>query len=372
MTGEEIAIRTLNLEKVSEPCIITPWCMKREFFSNLTGEQNIYKTPVDTVISAFIKIGANLCPQLIMPSPLTEHLAVDPVELYDIFINAITKPKPKPAIKINSPEDVKNYIETLPDKKTIEINYDMDRVAEKYAKRIILLKEKVKTHILFISGFGQSNFMGPLSSWGYENYLAALALYPEHLKMYYEYTAEQGRLYNIAIVNAIKKHNLAPFVYGGQDICFNEGPMCSPDVLDKIYFPALKHAVEPLHTAGIKIIWHCDGDVRKIVNQLITEIGVSGFQGFQEDTGCTLEYISKLKTRNSKKPIIWGSVSVTTTLPFGTIQDVKSEVERCFKTASPGGGFALASTSSILPETPYENIVAMYKHATEFGKAFLS
>jgi hypothetical protein len=47
-------------------------------------------------------------------------------------------------------------------------------------------------------------------------------------------------------------------------------------------------------------------------------------------------------------------------------------VERCFRVAAPGGGFALASTSSILPETPLANIRALYEHGLRFGRDFLS
>jgi hypothetical protein len=65
-------------------------------------------------------------------------------------------------------------------------------------------------------------------------------------------------------------------------------------------------------------------------------------------------------------------VSVTTTLPFGSTDDVKRDVERCFRLAAPGGGFGLASTSSILPETPDENILALYQYGKEFGGEFLS
>jgi len=46
-------------------------------------------------------------------------------------------------------------------------------------------------------------------------------------------------------------------------------------------------------------------------------------------------------------------------------------VERCFKVAAPGGGFGLASTSSILPETPLENIITMFQYGQDFGREFL-
>lgn len=366
--GEEIAYRTLSREKVKEPCMLASWCMKREFFQGLAHIEDIYQDAPPTVIKAFIRAGANLCPQFIMPHPTMEHRAYSPFSVKEIIReNKAVDRTPE----YKTPEDVRDFIETLPDPDTLQKDFNIEKSAEAYARHILILRKMARGEILFITDFGQADFMGGYTEFGYNNYLLALALYPEHLKRYYAYTGEQARLQNMAIVRAVEKYKLAPFVYGGQDICYNDGPICSVETLDKLYFPHLAYAVEPLHEAGIKIIWHCDGDVRSIVDRLINQVRVSGFQGFQKETGCTLEHMASLRVKEDKKPILWGSISVTTTLPFGTVEEVKKDVERCFRVAAPGGGFALASTSSILPETPYENVIALYEHGLQFGREFL-
>lgn len=373
-TGEEIAWRTLQKENVEEPCIITAWCMKRSFFQELTHRENIYtKEAPDLVIEAFIRAGANLCPQFIMPSPVAdrEHMAYDPFEAGKPGNRKAGEPEDRKAGNPNSPEDVRDLIDAMPDPDTLERDFDVEATAEAYAGHIMNLRDMARGEMLFISDFGQADFMGGYNRWGYVNYLSALALYPEYMDRFYAYSGEQGRLRNIAIVRAIEKYNLAPFVYGGQDICFNDGPICSVEMLDKIYFPHLARAIEPLHEAGIGIIWHSDGNILPILDQLINIVGVSGFQGFQEETGCKLERIAARRTRDGEKLILWGSISVTTTLPFGTVDDVKRDVERCFRVAAPGGGFGLAPTSSILPETPLDNILAIYQHGQRFGREFL-
>ena len=374
-TGEEIAWRTLDKENVSEPCILSAWCMKRSFFQSLTHRDNIYaEDSPDIVIEAFIRAGANLCPQFIMPSPAVEHMAYDP---FHAALEAKAKPEQKPQQNASSPpkspstpEDVRDIVDALPDPAKLERNYNIEAVAEGYANGIKRLNDMSRHEILFISGFGMPSFMGGYG-WGYVNYLSALVLYPQIMEKYFAYGGESGRLYNIAVAHAVKKYGLAPYVYTGDDICYNEGPLCSLEMLDKLYFPHLAHAVQPLHDAGIGIVWHSDGNILPIIDRLINDVGVSGFQGFQEETGCSLEKVASHRTRNSKKLILWGSISVTTTLPYGTVDDVKRDVERCFRVAAPGGGFGLASTSSILPETPLENIIAMFEHGQRFGREFL-
>jgi len=58
--------------------------------------------------------------------------------------------------------------------------------------------------VLFIDSYGQADFMQPYNEWGYTAYLMALALYPDHLRRYYHYTATRARLRNLAIVEAVE------------------------------------------------------------------------------------------------------------------------------------------------------------------------
>lgn len=247
----------------------------------------------------------------------------------------------------------------------------MDSAAHEYARPLIERREHARDRTLFIGGFGMPSFMTGYTRWGYVNYLSALHVYPELFGNYFAVAGEKARLRNLAIVEAVRKYELAPFVYGGDDICFNAGPICRPELLEDIYFPALRRAIEPLIHADIRIIWHCDGDIRPILRPLI-DLGISGFQGFQEEAGVSFSEMANLRTRWGKKAILWGCVSVTTTFPFDTVDDVKRRVEECFRIAGPARGFCLASTSSILPETPLENIVAFFEHGKTFGREFLS
>jgi len=84
-----------------------------------------------------------------------------------------------------------------------------------------------------------------------------------------------------------------------------------------------------------------------------------------------LSMLVKVKSKWGDPLIIWGCVSVTTTLPFGTTEDVKKAVRRSFELVGPGRGFCLASTSSIMPEVPDENIDTFYRYGREFGRQYL-
>ena len=111
------------------------------------------------------------------------------------------------------------------------------------------------------------------------------------------------------------------------------------------------------------------GEIRAIVEQLL---GVAGLQGFEEEHGVSYDAIVKLKDRRDRPIGVWGCVSVTSTLPHGTVEDVKRSVERSFTAAGKDRGFVLSSTSSIMPEVPHANIDVLFKHGKQFGREFLS
>jgi uroporphyrinogen decarboxylase len=209
------------------------------------------------------------------------------------------------------------------------------------------------------------------SQYGFRPYFLAIMKYPDEVERLYSYSGDLVRLKNRALAEAITNNGFPPYVYFGEDICYNRGPMVPVDLLREIYFPHLRRSIEPLKEAGLKIVWHSDGNIMPILDDLL-DSGVDGFQGFQQDTGPTLEHFANLKSRSGDKLILWGSVSVTKTLPFGTVADVEREVESCIDAAHEGGGFFLAPSSSVGPEVPDANILAMHRHAVEYGSRIRS
>ncbi len=147
--------------------------------------------------------------------------------------------------------------------------------------------------------------------------------------------------------------------------------MISPKVLDEIYFPYVKRAFEPLKKAGVKIIWHSDGYITPILNSLINT-GVDGFQGFQEKYGVDFAALTRMKAKDGRPLLLIGSIQVSTTLVFGTVETVKKDVERCIDLAvegrEGGRGYILGTDTNIGPDVPPENIFTMYEHGQTYGR----
>jgi uroporphyrinogen decarboxylase len=58
-----------------------------------------------------------------------------------------------------------------------------------------------------------------------------------------------------------------------------------------------------------------------------------------------------------------GAIDTQTTLPFGTPDSVRREVEERIAVLGAGGGYILAPTHNVQPDTPLENVLAMYDAA---------
>lgn len=370
--GKERALRALNFEEVDRVPIMGGWCAHAGFLANASGVKMRYdyamttwENPMRAALQAYKNVGADLIPQFILPKRLETTTGDTLGRPTEFSVGGARAVDP---LRYKTPEDVLEYVQNLPKLQDLKSSFEFDNHFRRYVTEVKEAQEECGDDILWLNGYGQCGFMW-YSTFGYTPYLLACIRYSKEMKKLFEYSAEEGRLMNEVISTAVREEGFPPFVYGGQDICYNHGPMLNIKLLDEIYFPCLKRAVTPLKDAGIKIIWHCDGNIMPIVKNLL-DAGIDGFQGFQEECGVDLVQLAKLKTKSGGKPILFGSVSVTSTLPLGTVEDVKRSVEKSIDVCAHGGGFVLAPTSTVGPDVPVENIFTMYEHGKNYGRKF--
>ena len=68
--------------------------------------------------------------------------------------------------------------------------------------------------------------------------------------------------------------------------------------------------------------------------------------------------------KNSKAPDFWGGGSAPqTTLTFGSIEEIRKEVEELMKIFSPGGGFVFTQIHNIQADISPEKVIEVYKTA---------
>jgi len=167
------------------------------------------------------------------------------------------------------------------------------------------------------------------------------------------------------VVEAAARLDWPRIGYLGTDMTDQRGNMVSPRFMDRYYFPHLDYAIAPLVEAGFKLVWHSDGNMNAMLQPLI-DIGIAGFQGFQEECGTRIADVAKLRNRNGDPLILWGSISVIRVVRTGTFRDIEREVRRVLD-EWPHPGLCLGTSSYISPDVPHENIIELFRLMRTLG-----
>ena len=200
--------------------------------------------------------------------------------------------------------------------------------------------------------------------YGYETSMLTLGLHPDRYRKLIRVSAEEARLRSTLLARAVREGIAPKAVLTGEDLCSQEGPMVSPDYLRREYFPLLEYTIEPLLEAGVRVVWHCDGDYRKLLGDVLA-CGIGGLQGFQRECGMELEWITDLRARGGDPLLIFGPMSVTETLPFGTPDDVRAEVNRAMTLCRDKASLVFFTSNTINPDVPLDNIRAYWNAVRE-------
>jgi len=151
----------------------------------------------------------------------------------------------------------------------------------------------------------------------------------------------------------------------GDDFGMQTGMIVPPHIWRKYFKPRMKIIIDTLKSYSrnsIYIFYHSDGYIEPIIPDLI-EIGVQILNPIQPECMNPAE----IKKKYGDKLVLHATISVQTTLPRGTVEDVKKEVISRIRECGRGGGLILAPTHAPQPGTPIENIIALYETAQKFA-----
>lgn len=251
-------------------------------------------------------------------------------------------------------------IKTLEDLKTYKAEpADEQWLRTEWVKQLRWNKERFEPYTMYVPG-GGCGFHATYGLMGQALFSYAIYDDPYNIERILEVQTETS--YRMAKVAAEVK--LAPVYFIGDDIAYKNKLMFSPDFLRRTFVKSLKKCIEPLKAAGIKVIFHSDGYVMDILDDMI-DAGIDGLNPIEPLAGMD---IGLLKKRYGKKLILVGNVDCSQTLPLGTVEEVVEAVKRCLRDAGHGGGLLIGSSSEIVPSTPVENIIAFYDACRTYGR----
>lgn len=163
--------------------------------------------------------------------------------------------------------------------------------------------------------------------------------------------------YNIAVVEGLQPLGF-DFIMSYDDICFNSGPMFSPNTLKEVFLPRIRPLLDV-----IKLPWayHSDGDLTKVLDDLVG-MGMNAIMAIQPD----VMDIKTVKEQYGDRIAVWGNIDLHYTLTRGTVEEVREEVRQRIREVGPGGGFII-STSNCFPEyCKVDNALAMIETIDQY------
>jgi uroporphyrinogen decarboxylase len=150
----------------------------------------------------------------------------------------------------------------------------------------------------------------------------------------------------------------------GDDVATQQGWMISPEAYVALIRPRQRRLFDAIRAkTRAKLMYHGCGAVFDLVPHLI-EIGVDVLNPVQ--VSARGMDTARLKAAYGRDIVFWGGgVDSQHVLPFGTPEDVRTEVRRRIRDLSPDGGFVFAPVHNIQAQVPPENVVAAFEAVLE-------
>ncbi len=151
------------------------------------------------------------------------------------------------------------------------------------------------------------------------------------------------------------------WLWTGDDVASQTSMLFSPKMWRDLIKPELQRVFAVGKSHGLWVAYHCCGALRPIIPDLI-EIGMDVLNPVQSN--CPGMDPLELKQEFGQDLAFMGGVDTQYLLPMGTVTEVRRATARLLEgMTSDGGGYILAASHTVPPETPDENIFAMYAEA---------
>ena len=337
------------LKETDRTPILGGWLACPQYIMELTGttEEEYWAHPVDISIAAYQHLGMDGLIGVFVPRNRDDFRCVDDMSY-------------SKADRGMSLEEAVAEIDGMPTPEKIEAEFDFDREYEAFRRSQLDNSARCGDMLWMPAQWGGGARVTWYGKFGYETYFLIVGLYPDRAQKLMEVGGAQGRCRGRLVARAVQEGIYPKAVLLGEDICTQRGPMISIDFLERYYAPQLRYGLEPLLEVGCRPVWHCDGNVRPMLDFLI-DAGVQGLQGFQPECGMVLEELVKRRTRDGEPLLIFGPLAVTTELPVCTPDEITAKVHRAIEICKGNASLVLFTGNTINPDVPLENIKAMYQ-----------
>ena len=231
---------------------------------------------------------------------------------------------------------------------------------EDYAERV----SRLKADDNFVSGGIPNPYKMAWLLRGMDNVLADYLINRDLLECLYD------RLYELygEVTRRMARGGVDMITVTG-DIAMQDRIIMGPETWRQVDKPRLKRIIDDCRAINPEVFFfiHSDGDVTDLMDDFV-EIGFNVVNPLQPE--CIDP--AMVKRRWGDRIALHGGISLQRTLPFGTVDEVRAEVENLIRTCGYNGGLVVFPSNVIQPDTPVENVIACFHAARDFDVASLN
>jgi uroporphyrinogen-III decarboxylase len=194
---------------------------------------------------------------------------------------------------------------------------------------------------------------------GYELFMEGMFDAPELIKHLLDITTKWSRI----ITEAYADFRLGPVFFYCEDVACKHRLIFSPQWLkDHVIWRARK-IIEPLKKRGVKQVFHSDGDISLIIDDLI-EAGFDGINPIEPTAGMDIYAVREQYPRL----LLFGNIDSSQLLPFSPVEKIENEVKRLIRGVAVSHGIGIGSSTEIHNAIPLKHARAMYDTIKHYGK----
>ena len=193
---------------------------------------------------------------------------------------------------------------------------------------------------------------------GMEETLVSLALEPKRMEAALARIEEFILGFSRRMIEAAQEE--AEIFWFGDDFASQKGMLISPETWRRFLKPVYGRIFALAKSGGMKVWFHSCGTFRPVMADLI-EIGLDVWETSQVHLAGNEPDV--MKREFGKDITFYGGINSQTTLPHGTTEQVRAEVRDRVRVLGKGGGYICSSDHSILPDVPFDNVIAMIDEA---------
>jgi len=218
-----------------------------------------------------------------------------------------------------------------------------------------------REHRYAIDFFVGGAFESPWYMRGMERFLMDLVEYPDIAEAI---VSRVAGFYKQRALKAVEQTEGAlDMLYSGGDIGTQRGMMLAPDLWRQHIKPYTADLIRTFKDLGFITFYHSCGSMFPVIEDLI-ESGLDILDPIQPKAADM--DADNLKKHFGNRLTFHGGIDEQDLLPNGSADEVRAEVLRLINVLGSDGGYIVCPAHAFQPDTPPENIMAVYDTVQEF------